>query len=284
MMKHLRLLCISVFIGFIAGLSTPSWADDTDLYLNQALKLSVETYPNVLFMLDNSGSMNDRMRTDDGVDLGVTRIAVLKKALEAVINDANNVNLGLARFTFSTDGTIENGKAVAGTAVDKTNAPIMYPIAYVDAALEEVESGSANASVMIPSSATLGTGSDDAEEIVDTKKVSISDPNLEMVTQEVPPGVKTEIRIASNRDQAMEYTNKSVVVGTAKAMFFGKEITNVRNNAQDNGEVLTAVRFPNLGIPQGATIHKVEADFTSDEGPLSTTFKDWGEDIAYDND
>jgi hypothetical protein len=39
-MKRLRILCFSVLFSFLAGLSTPGWSDDTDLYLNQAIELS----------------------------------------------------------------------------------------------------------------------------------------------------------------------------------------------------------------------------------------------------
>ena len=55
-----------------------------------------ETHPNVLFILDTSGSMNVR---DAGANKRTARMTVLKKAMADLLTTLDNVNIGLARFS-----------------------------------------------------------------------------------------------------------------------------------------------------------------------------------------
>lgn len=61
-------------------------ADDTEIFFSEASEES-ETNPNILFILDNSGSM------------GVTKLANMKTAMNSIIDSVADVNIGLMNFT-----------------------------------------------------------------------------------------------------------------------------------------------------------------------------------------
>ncbi|WP_152558891.1 hypothetical protein [Endozoicomonas numazuensis] len=72
--------------------STLNWADDTDIFLNSANSSST-IKPNVLFLLDNSGSMGW-----DISDGSQDRIDVLKESFQRVIDSSTGINVGLQRY------------------------------------------------------------------------------------------------------------------------------------------------------------------------------------------
>ncbi|MDX2458731.1 MAG: VWA domain-containing protein, partial [Gammaproteobacteria bacterium] len=77
--------------GIVAGLPITIHADDTEIYVgNRAFSAGVR--PNVLLVLDTSGSMAER----DGLTLD--RLDRVKVALNAILDDVNDMNIGLARF------------------------------------------------------------------------------------------------------------------------------------------------------------------------------------------
>lgn len=53
---------LTALLTTLSLLGGPAYADDVDIYIRQADSISEETRPNILFMLDNSGSMNQRLR------------------------------------------------------------------------------------------------------------------------------------------------------------------------------------------------------------------------------
>ena len=68
--------------------SAPAFADDIDIYTSQ---ISSQQRPNLLFVLDFSGSMRDPI-----VDGGNRKIDILKDAMVSVLNDNfNRLNVGL---------------------------------------------------------------------------------------------------------------------------------------------------------------------------------------------
>jgi len=73
--------------------SFPVFADDTEIFFS-ASSSSSSTKPNILLLLDTSGSMD---RTDDGET--DNRLTLMQNALNGIIDGATNVNVGLARFT-----------------------------------------------------------------------------------------------------------------------------------------------------------------------------------------
>jgi len=75
-------------------------ADDTEVFFGQ-VDPSLNIYPNVLFVMDTSGSMNSR---DGG---STTRLERMKSAIGAIVDNAANINIGLMRFNgFNSGGSV----------------------------------------------------------------------------------------------------------------------------------------------------------------------------------
>lgn len=138
-MRNARLyhLALAVAIGVAAGLPVQLEADDTEIYLG-SLHVSVGVRPNVLFILDTSGSMA-------GMDgMSQDRLDRMKDALHIILDDANNINVGLMRFT-------------------DPGGPILFPVSYIDEDVSVVEAaGGSGADINVQ----IDASNDDAEEIV----------------------------------------------------------------------------------------------------------------------
>ena len=76
-------------------------ADDTEIFFKS------DVPPNVLFILDRSGSMKNK----DGI--GVTRMDRLKTALSALIQNRDNFNAGLMQFSGAGVDVLEEISPVA---------------------------------------------------------------------------------------------------------------------------------------------------------------------------
>jgi len=74
----------------------PVWAEDIEIFFSQAS--NQETQPNVLFILDGSGSMGEY----DGTSK--TRLERLRSSLTTVLENTSNINAGLMRFSHSQSG------------------------------------------------------------------------------------------------------------------------------------------------------------------------------------
>jgi len=99
-------LLLAIVVGTIAGLPVQLEADDTEIYLGN-INVSTSVRPNVLFILDTSGSMS----ATDG--MSQDRLDRMKDALGTILDDANNINVGLMRFT-------------------DPGGPILFPVSYID--------------------------------------------------------------------------------------------------------------------------------------------------------
>ena len=73
-------------------------ADDTEVFFGQ-IDLSEDTRPNVLFVLDTSGSMNLTGNTSSE-----PRLARLKDAMHSILDSANDINVGIMRFNGALGG------------------------------------------------------------------------------------------------------------------------------------------------------------------------------------
>jgi type IV pilus assembly protein PilY1 len=96
------------------GAISPVYALDTDIYFSDPTAGTTLIKPNLMLILDTSGSMNE-------VISGTTqsRVDVMKGAIKTVLDDLSNINVGLMRFSSDPGG------------------PIMYPITDIDAAVTD---------------------------------------------------------------------------------------------------------------------------------------------------
>ncbi len=92
--RHCRQICNACLISVFC--LHPVWADDTEIFFRP---IGAEaSQPNILFVLDNSGSMNS---LDEGP---LTRVQRMNAAMAALINSVSNVNIGVMRFSHTDNG------------------------------------------------------------------------------------------------------------------------------------------------------------------------------------
>ena len=90
-------LILGVLIGGASTFS-PLFADDTEVFFGQ-VDPDADPRPNVLFVLDTSGSMN--IEEDDDPDDDVppeTRLQSMKQAMYNILDTSQNINVGIMRF------------------------------------------------------------------------------------------------------------------------------------------------------------------------------------------
>lgn len=103
----IKRLIVSGSAALFAAMTAVSvWADDLEIYLGTAGQ-QVTYDPNVLFIMDTSGSMTDK---DGGTESRMLRV---QNALREVLGSATNVNAGLMRFS-------------------DYGGPVLYPIRPID--------------------------------------------------------------------------------------------------------------------------------------------------------
>ena len=151
---HLKLITTLMALLTAASL-TPVFADDTEVFFG-VRDSNTDTAPNVLFVLDTSGSM---ALGDPGLE--GTRLERLRQAMSFILDSTSNVNVGLMRF---------NGFFSGGS--------VLYPITPID----ELVCGDGECpSVSV--SARVVEDNDDMEQYVDTGELTPTGTILSMGAQ-----------------------------------------------------------------------------------------------------
>lgn len=253
-MKTFHSFLSSLLIVGLSGFSMPNFADDTELYVQSApTTVDNSNRPNLLFILDNSGSMNtkdmvigyDPLKSNAAIM--ATRIYVLKDALYRILDEAHNVNIGLERFTYQTG---------AGG-----NDPILYPVKYVDDAVTPDS---------IAYDVAVQNSEDDAEEGLSTETVILADKNIEMTRRtgtEIMFSDKTisvSAKIAASADDAREMLGSMTGSGNENGKVYATSEDAIALGASTSrGEQIVGLRFANLNIPKDATIVASWLEFTA---------------------
>jgi len=113
-----------------------AFGDDTEIFF-APVSSTANVIPNVLFIIDTSGSM-----TNIATGTAETRIDVVKGVMDDFLTDLQNVNIGLMRFN----------KGDTNGANSSEGGPILFPVTHIDAPSE-------------PSvTAFISAGDDDGEE------------------------------------------------------------------------------------------------------------------------
>lgn len=105
-----KIIALGTSMLLAIGIAGAAFADDLEIYLGVA-DSQVTYNPNVLFIMDTSGSMSGK---DGGSE---TRMLRVQNALSEVLNTATNVNAGLMRFS-------------------DWGGPVLYPIRDLDEVVE----------------------------------------------------------------------------------------------------------------------------------------------------
>jgi type IV pilus assembly protein PilY1 len=257
--RPFHILLQSMALTLLVGLAMPGLADDTDIYWQQIEQQQItqiddSTRPNILFVLDNSGSMMNVIRNEnDGQPLDQRRIDVLKEALLQMLGNAelNNINVGLARFA----SLIEEPKP-------PVNAPIMFPVKFIDAQTKDIPGEENDSIVEVVTS--IVKPEDDAEENVYTGEMRLTDKTLEMVSvisEEEPDGIRVDKQIAQQKDDAVEWDHGNYAFRSLDTIhYLGYDFKKHNNIANDRGDSLVGLRFQELGIPKNAMIVQAELE------------------------
>lgn len=198
-------------------------ADDTDVFLGSTSDTSLSSKPNVLLILDTSGSMDFDLDIDNPT--GTSRLKVMKDALVKLLESMNNVNVGL--MTFNSAG-----------------GPVRYPVRYIDDPVDP-ESGT-NTFTLIRS---IEQSSDDAQQnietVLDPDAVTTNDPQL-YISQDVgyASSTTTTFTVSNNADDGRE--------STSSGSWFSGE-SSLSTASSDIG-----LLFRNVNIPAGAVILSAE--------------------------
>ena len=213
--------------GLISGLPLTIHADDTEIYVgSRAFTEAVR--PNVLLLLDTSGSM----ASFDGESLD--RLDRVKVALNAILDEVNDMNIGLARF--HTPG-----------------GPILFPVSYVDADVQDVELG------LIPEINQRLVGSEnDAEQLAAGGATVLDSTQLEMTTTSAfGSEVSTVATVSASSDDASQTTAASAVDTSSTTM----DCCVARNG----------LRFQNVPIPPGSVVTRAILEFKSSSDSSGAT-------------
>ena len=208
-------------------------AEDTDVFLGAPDGGDNTAKPNVLFILDTSGSMGSTSGT--GVT-GLTRIDALKNSLNGLLNSVNDINVGL--MSFNTRG-----------------GPVRYPVSYLDDPIEKVEAGGFLLSIPV------ATANDDAEETV----APALGPNLGKVDLS-----SIALHLSEKGDWT---TIESTMAGSADdghAIIPGGNYVDNWNSLYLSLDRKLALRFRNINIPPNVTITDARIVFHIDPDDTNT--------------
>lgn len=220
--RFLASLCVGM------SLAMPVAADDTEIFFSDATLAGVDSVsPNILFVVDTSGSMS---YTVSGT--GKSRLENVKDAMVEILNSTSNVNIGLMSFHLGYGG------------------PVRFPVANLEEDAGLVENGVASPNVDVRISAP----EDDAVEDVTTTVVRLNDFVLPI--SQAACGV-----VVSSTPFSLSYTSTD----TQDSMEQWSTTTNkpIISGDLDVGDPAVAVRYPSLvGIGQCATITAADITFT----------------------
>lgn len=160
---------ITFFMMLMVGF--PALADDIEVFFGAA-GTGASTAPNVLFILDTSGSM----RTEVG-NTNKTRMQHMQDALNQILDTTTGINVGLMRF-------------------NDPGGPILFPTAHIDADINTI-----NANAVPTVESRVSSSSDDAEESAGT--MDLSSARLDVVYYGGVPGSYSS-RIDFGSDDAEE--------------------------------------------------------------------------------
>lgn len=247
---------IRSFTGALAAsllVLTPVWADDTEIFFADTGTDNI--WPNVLFIIDTSGSMNNTVYNPDGTSTGKDRLEHVQDAFRQLLTEVSNVNVGLMRFS-------------------NPGGPVLYPVYDIDADVSEV----AAASVI----SRVGADEHDAQELA-SGPVLLNGDRLSLTSIMVGLDNFADF-IEEDEDDAEEDRAGSMTRYSSDLDFRGGSVTSRQ---------LVGLHFRGSDVPKGAVITEAYITFTAYGGgnSIDVPFVIYGEpddssdgSIAFDGD
>ena len=223
-------LAATLFAALLA-LPPASLAEDTEIFFGGATSGDDVIRPNVLFIMDTSGSMSSTV-----YGTGKSRMENMKEALHAILDSTSNVNVGLMRF-HSRDNS------------DTDGGPILFPIANIDGDACDYETCAASGTAGSVLS-QINASEDDAEQYTQNNEVSLDSRELELIhSPALATGEETiEGYVQQRRDDAEASPDT---------------IYSTTDDDLDMGNYTVLFRFPGLDIPADATVSAAEIELTA---------------------
>jgi len=265
LLKKVLSLCLS---GALVISSNLGRADDIEIYFNSGNSAAATSVirSNVLFILDTSGSMGLNVPAT-----GRSRLKEMQEAVKLVLNNSEDINVGLMRF-----------KTIRGGAV-------IYPTSDIGGNVSDVVgfTGSTVANQVVKT-AFIDSELDDAEEVVTNLtgglprgSVALTDATLDAFdfggTQSVAGGEQTFKLLFMGNDGMEETRNGGCAQFFRGAtirlrdkwpyMYTGDAPRAAGPSIRVDGLwlhkcVLLGLRYPGITIPRGETILSAFIDFT----------------------
>ena len=238
------LLITSLSLVFATGIGR---ADDTEIYFSTGSATESVLRPNVLFILDTSGSM-----IFNTTDSGQTRLDELKDAMESVLDSLTEVNVGLMRFN---------------DAIGQEGGPVIFPMNYIDGDVAEVVGDSGQNTVTeIVNTAFLDSDLDDGEEVITSGEVSLTDLVLDAFdfggTQSVVGSTQTFPITISTDDSVEDLTG---------CLGCGPDCVATVGTTYIHSCIAAGLRFTGITVPQGSTISEAFIDLTVERRQTTAT-------------
>ncbi|WP_137166392.1 PilC/PilY family type IV pilus protein [Salinimonas lutimaris] len=188
--------------------------DDLDIYLGTA-DTAVTYKPNVMFVMDTSGSMGNK----DGTDL--SRMERVKTALKTALSSATNLNAGLMRFS-------------------NVGGPVLYPARDIDSFVtpEIIRSTASSGSDAYETVLTTNT---DSADLVLSQGTSTVTSGIRITNLMIPQGATVTgayLRLTSSQFDAAETTLRFKAELTADSQPFTATTKNIGLRTTTSNEVV----------------------------------------------
>lgn len=214
-------------------LATTVCADDTEVFfppVDSGLTQSVR--PNILFIMDTSGSMANT----DGTN--TSRLDRVKQALNSILDEmAQNTNVGLMRLS------------------DDEGGPVLFPVSHIEANADEIEAACTIAGADNVSVVGAATGNGETAQELGSTGITVVDPPV--LAAGLIPGVVGGVKEVSFRGRSS--TSRDTSFDDAQQQADGSRFTNAESYLRLGNRVV-GLRFPGVTVPAGATILSAHLD------------------------
>lgn len=225
-LRHGLAACsLTMFVGGVA------LADDTEVFFPAADGAVTETIrPNILFIMDTSGSM----ASTDGTSK--TRLDRVKEAMNQILDEiSQNTNVGLMRLS------------------DDEGGPVLFPVSYVEADADEIEASCS------------AVGVDTSTQSFSVSAKGLSDTALELTSTTGATSVNPATLILGTTDGGGSGGGSGVggteitVTGSNARRDDAHQLPNGRDFEEredylEFGSHVVGIRFTGVGVPQGENI------------------------------
>lgn len=218
--KKLSSGLIAFLFSSLAGLS--AHADDTEIFFLGTADTDIQ--PNVLFILDNSISM----AADDNT--GTSRMDRMKSAMIQLLNNMNNVNVGLMQFSFP-------------------GAAVVYPVTDIDQSLTQPA----------PQLLNISSSEDDAEQATGLGTLTTNNVRLALTNRSSSGNNTITTTVTSSADDTEEFVNNGVINLITSGSL---ELPIDNLGTHPAFEHVVGTIFRNQSIPKNAVIISAELEFT----------------------